>query len=52
VRPYHLVAELDWDGMAAPQEAFRSPAGQATAQDVPTFATGGVQSIIDEPEEI
>jgi uncharacterized protein (TIGR02118 family) len=50
--PYHLVAELDWDDMAALQEAFRSPAGQATAEDVPTFATGGVQSMIYELEEV
>jgi uncharacterized protein (TIGR02118 family) len=50
--PYHLVAELDWDDMAALQQAFASPEGRATAQDVPTFATGGVQSMIYELEEV
>jgi uncharacterized protein (TIGR02118 family) len=50
--PYHLIAELDWDDMDALREAFASPAGQATAQDVPTFATGGVQSMIYELEEV
>ncbi|MBV9710422.1 MAG: EthD family reductase [Ktedonobacteraceae bacterium] len=38
--PYYLIAELGWDDMAALQEAFQSPEGQATAQDVSTFATG------------
>lgn len=50
--PYYLVAELDWDDMAALRQAFRSPEGQATAQDVPTFATGGVQSMVFELEEV
>jgi uncharacterized protein (TIGR02118 family) len=50
--PYHLVAELDWDDMAALRQAFDSPIGQATAQDVPTLATGGVQSMIYELEQV
>ena len=49
---YYLVAELDWDDMASLQQAFQSPAGQAAAQDVPTFAGRGVQSMIYELEEV
>lgn len=50
--PYYLVAELDWDDMAALQQAFQSPEGQATAQDVPKFASGGVLSMVYEVEEV
>src|SRR5947208_1451013 len=39
---YHLVALLHFDNLAAIQAAFGSPEGQATAADVQTFATGGV----------
>ena len=38
--------------MAALQEAFQSPEGQATAQDVPRFATSGVRSMIYEVEDV
>lgn len=50
--PYYLIAELEWDNMTALQKAFQSPEGQATAQDVPTFASGGVQSMVYEVEEV
>ncbi|MGE5291399.1 MAG: EthD family reductase [Micromonosporaceae bacterium] len=50
--PYHLVAELDWDDMASAERAFQSPEGQAAGQDVPDFATGGVQSMLFELEEV
>jgi uncharacterized protein (TIGR02118 family) len=40
--PYHLVATLQFDDMAAVQKAFGSPEGQAAVADVGTFATGGV----------
>jgi uncharacterized protein (TIGR02118 family) len=39
---YHLVATLHFDGVAAIQQAFASPQGQAAVADVQTFATGGV----------
>jgi uncharacterized protein (TIGR02118 family) len=39
---YHLVALLHFDNLGAIQAAFGSPEGQATAADVQTFATGGV----------
>jgi uncharacterized protein (TIGR02118 family) len=37
----HLIATLTFDSVAAVQAAFASPEGQATAGDVPKFATGG-----------
>jgi uncharacterized protein (TIGR02118 family) len=51
-KPFHLVAELDWDDMDALRLAFASPEGQATAADVPTFAPSGVHSMIFEVEEV
>jgi len=50
--PYYLIAELEWDDMTALETAFQSPEGQATAQDVPRFATGGVRSMIYDVEEV
>jgi uncharacterized protein (TIGR02118 family) len=39
--PYHLIAILHFDDMAAIQKAFGSAEGQAAVADVQTFATGG-----------
>jgi uncharacterized protein (TIGR02118 family) len=39
---YYLVAILQFDNMAAIQQAFGSAEGQAAVADVQTFATGGV----------
>jgi len=50
-KTYYLIAELDWDDMAALQQAFQSSEGRATAADVPTFASHGVHSMIYEIEE-
>jgi uncharacterized protein (TIGR02118 family) len=44
--PYHLVAALTFDNLAAIQSAFGSAEGQAAAADVPTFATGGAEMFI------
>ena len=49
---YYLIAELDWDDLAAMQAAFASPAGSASAEDVPKFATGGVRSMVFEVEDL
>lgn len=46
--PYYLIAELEWDDMDALRRAFQSAEGQATARDVPTFASGGVHSLVYE----
>jgi uncharacterized protein (TIGR02118 family) len=50
--PYYLIAELDWDDMAALKRAFQSPQGRATAEDVPRFAGAGVRSMIYELEDV
>ena len=50
--PYYQIVELEWDDMAALQKAFQSPEGQANAQDVSKFATGGVRSMVYEVEEV
>ena len=51
-KPYYLIAELDWDDMAALQHAFQSPEGRATAADVAKLASHGVHSVIYELEEV
>ena len=40
--PYHLVAVLEFDSMAAIGAALSSPEGQATVADLGNFASGGV----------
>jgi uncharacterized protein (TIGR02118 family) len=49
---YYMIAELDWDDMAALQRAFQSPEGKATAEDVPKFAGDGVHSMVYELEDV
>jgi uncharacterized protein (TIGR02118 family) len=39
---YHLIANLQFDNVAAIQNAFGSAEGQAAVADVQGFATGGV----------
>ncbi|MBK9115687.1 MAG: EthD family reductase [Betaproteobacteria bacterium] len=41
--PYHLIATLTFDSMAAVHAALGSPEGQATANDLAHFATGGAE---------
>ena len=52
--PYYLVAELDWDDMAALQRAFQSPEGQATVADAANLAklSPGVHMMTYELEEV
>jgi len=38
---YHRVGTLRFDSMNDLQKALESPEGQATAADLPNFATGG-----------
>ncbi len=38
---YHRVGTLRFDSMDDLQKALESPEGQATAADLPNFATGG-----------
>jgi uncharacterized protein (TIGR02118 family) len=48
----HLVATLHFDDMKAVQNAFASPQGPATAADVTTIATGGVDMYFFDDAEV
>jgi len=52
--PYYLVAELDWDDMAALQRASQSTEGRATSGDVARLSvlSTGVQSMIYQLEDV
>jgi uncharacterized protein (TIGR02118 family) len=50
--PVHLVAELQFDDVAAVGAAFASPEGQAAVADVGKFATGGVDLLIYDSREV
>jgi len=52
--PYHLMATLHFDDVAAIQNAFASQAGQAAAADVQGmgFPPGGVQMLIMDDQEV
>jgi uncharacterized protein (TIGR02118 family) len=44
----HLIAILEFDSTADIQAALASPEGQATAADLPNFASGGATLLIYE----
>ena len=45
--PYYLIAELSFDSAEVLQDAMANSAeGQAAANDVPNFATGGVTMVV------
>ena len=44
--PYHLIAELTFDSLEALQTGMGGPEGQAAANDVGNFATGGVTMMV------
>jgi uncharacterized protein (TIGR02118 family) len=48
----HLIATLHFDDLAAIQNAFTSPEGQAAAADVQSFATGGVDMFLFDNREV
>ena len=52
--PYHLMATLHFDDMAAIQNAFASSEGQAAAADVAGkgFAPGEIQMLLMEDRQI
>lgn len=50
--PYHLVALLGFDSMAAVQQALDSPEGQATAADLGNFAQAGVELLMFDTKAI
>ena len=43
---FHLIATLHFDDLAAIQQAFASPQGQAAGADVAKFATGGADLLM------
>jgi uncharacterized protein (TIGR02118 family) len=49
---YHLVAILQFDDVAAIQNAFASAQGQAAVADVQSFATGGVDIFMFESGDV
>ena len=50
--PFHLIATLTFDDVAAIQSAFGSPEGQAAVADVQKFATAGVEMNFFEAGEV
>lgn len=46
--PYHLIAELWFENAEILQESMSSPEGQAAADDIPHFATGGATMFASE----
>jgi uncharacterized protein (TIGR02118 family) len=50
--PYHLVAELAFDSLAALQVALASSEGASAAADLANFATGGAELLIFEEREV
>lgn len=50
--PYYRLADLYFDDLASLQAAMTSPEGQAAAQDLPNFATGGVTLLIAEVQDL
>jgi uncharacterized protein (TIGR02118 family) len=46
--PYHLIAELWFESADVLQESMSSSEGQAAADDIPNFATGGVTMFVSE----
>jgi uncharacterized protein (TIGR02118 family) len=50
--PYHLIANLTFDSLEDVQKALASPAGAATAGDIPNFATGGATIYLYEVKSV
>ena len=50
--PYHLVATLAFDSLAAIQSALGSPEGQTVAADLANFADGGVELIFFDTKDL
>ena len=50
--PYHLVAILAFDSIAALQQALGSPEGAATARYLGNFAQAGVDLLMFDSKEI
>jgi uncharacterized protein (TIGR02118 family) len=51
-QPFYLIAKIEFDSMQAIQEALNSPEGQAAANDLPNFASGGVSLVMFETKPV
>jgi uncharacterized protein (TIGR02118 family) len=49
---FHMVAQLEFDSLAALGTALGSPEGRAAAGDLGKFATGGVELLVMDTREI
>ena len=50
--PFHLIAILTFDSLAAIQAGFGSAEGRAAAKDVQAFATGGADMLLFDTREV
>lgn len=50
--PYHLVAVLSFDSLAAIQTALATAEGKETAADLANFAQAGVELLMFDTEEV
>jgi uncharacterized protein (TIGR02118 family) len=48
----YLIATLTFDSMAAVQKAFGSAEGEATAADLPKFASGGADIMFFDTKDV
>jgi uncharacterized protein (TIGR02118 family) len=48
----HLIATLTFDSIEAVQKAFGSAEGEATAADLPKFASGGADILIFDTKDV
>jgi uncharacterized protein (TIGR02118 family) len=50
--PYHLIATLAFDSLAALQAGLGTPEGQAAASDLGNFAQAGVDLLMFDTKEV
>lgn len=51
-QPFYRIAVLRFDSMQSLQDGLGSPEGQATANDLPNFASSGVSLVMFEAEPV
>lgn len=50
--PFYCLTEVYWDDLATARNALASPDGQASYNDVPNYATGGVTFVFTEVDDV
>ncbi len=50
--PYYCLTEVYWNDLETARKALASPDGQASYNDVPNYATGGVTFVFTEIDEV